>query len=57
MTAACNAPLTHRFKRQGREGADEALGELIDEIESYLPAELPDGAATQPSSPWTCTPV
>jgi transcriptional regulator with XRE-family HTH domain len=48
MTAACNAPLIHRLKRRSREDADEALGELIDEVESYLPAEPPDGAATQP---------
>jgi MmyB-like transcription regulator ligand binding domain len=48
MTAACNAPLIHRLKRKSREGADDALGELIDEVESHLPPELPDGAATQP---------
>jgi transcriptional regulator with XRE-family HTH domain len=48
MTAACNAPLIQRLKRKSREDADPALGELIDEVESYLPAELPDGAATQP---------
>lgn len=48
MTAACNAPLIHTLKRKSREGADEALGELIDEVESYLPPELPDGVATQP---------
>jgi transcriptional regulator with XRE-family HTH domain len=48
MTAACNAPLIHRLKRKSRDDADEALGELIGEVESYLPAEPPDGAATQP---------
>jgi transcriptional regulator with XRE-family HTH domain len=48
MTAACNAPLIHRLKRKSREDADEALGELIDEVESYLPAEPPNGAITQP---------
>jgi transcriptional regulator with XRE-family HTH domain len=48
MTAACSAPLVHRLKRKSRDDADEALGELIDEIESYLPAHPPDGAATQP---------
>jgi transcriptional regulator with XRE-family HTH domain len=48
MTAACNAPLIHRLKRKSRDNADRALGELIDEIESYLPAEPPSGPATQP---------
>ena len=48
MTAACNAPLIHRLKRKSREDADEPLRELIDEVESYLPAEPPDRAATQP---------
>jgi transcriptional regulator with XRE-family HTH domain len=48
MTAACNAPLIHRLKRKSREDADQALGELIDEIESYLPDDAPDAPATQP---------
>jgi transcriptional regulator with XRE-family HTH domain len=48
LTAACNAPLIHRLKRKSRDNADQALGELIDEIESYLPAEPPSGPATQP---------
>jgi transcriptional regulator with XRE-family HTH domain len=48
MTAACSVPLIHRLKRRSREDADEALGDLIDEVESYLPAEPPDGPATQP---------
>jgi transcriptional regulator with XRE-family HTH domain len=48
MTAACNAPLIHRLKRKSRDEADEALGALIDDVESYLPAAPPDGAATQP---------
>ncbi len=48
MTAACNAPLIHTLRRKSREDADEPLRELIDEVESYLPAELPDRAATQP---------
>jgi Aldolase/RraA len=47
-TAACNAPLIHRLKRKSREDADEALRELIDEVESYLPSEPPDSPATQP---------
>jgi transcriptional regulator with XRE-family HTH domain len=48
MTAACNAPLIHQLKRRSRDDADEALAELIEEIEPYLPAEPPDGVATQP---------
>jgi hypothetical protein len=30
MTAACNAPLTHRLKRRSREDADPALAKLMD---------------------------
>jgi transcriptional regulator with XRE-family HTH domain len=48
MTAACNAPLIHRLKRKSRDDANEALGALIDEVESFLPREPPDGPATQP---------
>jgi transcriptional regulator with XRE-family HTH domain len=48
MTAACSAPLVHQLRRKSRDHADAALGELIDEIESYLPAEPPAGPATQP---------
>jgi hypothetical protein len=48
MTAACNAPLIRRLKRKSRDEADEALGALIDEVETYLPAEPPDGATTEP---------
>jgi transcriptional regulator with XRE-family HTH domain len=47
-TAACSAPLIHRLKRKSRDDADEALADLIDEVESYLPSEPPAGAATQP---------
>jgi transcriptional regulator with XRE-family HTH domain len=48
MTAACNTPLIHQLKRKSRDNADEVLGELIDEIESYLPPEPPDGPVHQP---------
>jgi hypothetical protein len=48
MTAACNAPLIHRLKRRSREDADPALAKLVEEVESYLPAEPPTSAATQP---------
>jgi transcriptional regulator with XRE-family HTH domain len=48
MTAACNAPLIHRLKRRSREDADPALGQLIEEVESYLPDDPPTGQATQP---------
>jgi transcriptional regulator with XRE-family HTH domain len=48
MTAACNAPLIQKLKRKSREDADPALGELIEDVESYLPDVPPSGAATQP---------
>jgi transcriptional regulator with XRE-family HTH domain len=48
MTAACNAPLIHQLRRKSRDNADQALGELVDELESYLPAESPAGPALQP---------
>ncbi|HLM31583.1 MAG TPA: helix-turn-helix transcriptional regulator [Solirubrobacterales bacterium] len=48
MTAACNVPLIQRLKRRSRDEANPALADLIDEIESYLPAELPAAGATQP---------
>jgi transcriptional regulator with XRE-family HTH domain len=48
MTAACNAPLIHKLRRKGRENADPALGELIDDVGSHLPDDPPAGAATQP---------
>jgi hypothetical protein len=48
MTAACNAPLITKLRRRSREDADPALGELIDEVESYLPNAPPTGPATQP---------
>jgi transcriptional regulator with XRE-family HTH domain len=48
MTAACNTPLIHQLRRKSRDNADEALGRLLDEIESYLPREPPDGPVHQP---------
>jgi len=48
MTAACNAPLIHKLKRRSRDDGDEALGQLIDEVESYLPDRPADEPATQP---------
>jgi transcriptional regulator with XRE-family HTH domain len=48
MTAACNAPLIQKLRRRSREDADPALGELIEEVASYLPADPPAGRATQP---------
>lgn len=47
MTAACNAPLIQKLKRKSREEADPALGELIDEVASYLPDDPPTSPATQ----------
>jgi hypothetical protein len=48
MTAACSTPLIHQLKRKSRDTADEALGELIDDLESYLPSDPPAGPAVQP---------
>jgi hypothetical protein len=48
MTAACNTPLIHKLRRRSREDADPALGELIEEVASYLPDAPPAGRATQP---------
>jgi transcriptional regulator with XRE-family HTH domain len=48
MTAACNAPLVQRLKRKSREDADDALRELVAELESYLPDRPPARPATQP---------
>jgi transcriptional regulator with XRE-family HTH domain len=48
MTAACNAPLIQKLRRRSREDADPALGDLIEEVESYLPEDPPAGLATQP---------
>jgi transcriptional regulator with XRE-family HTH domain len=48
MTAACNTPLIHQLRRKSRDNADQALAELVDEIESYLPPEPPDGLVNQP---------
>ena len=48
MTAACNAPVIYRLKRKAREDANEALSELVEEVESYLPAEPPVAPATRP---------
>jgi hypothetical protein len=48
MTPACSTPLIHQLKRKSRKDADDALGELMEEIESYLPADPPDGPTHQP---------
>lgn len=48
MTAACNAPLIHRLKHKASDDADEALAELVDELVSYLPDEVPPATPTQP---------
>jgi transcriptional regulator with XRE-family HTH domain len=48
MTAACNTPLIHQLRRKSRDNADEALAELVDELEGYLPLEPPDGPVHQP---------
>ena len=48
MTAACNAPLITKLRRRSRDDADPALGELIEDVESYLPDDPPTSPATQP---------
>jgi len=48
MTAACNAPLVQRLKRKSREDADDALRELVAELETYLPDRPSARPATQP---------
>jgi transcriptional regulator with XRE-family HTH domain len=48
MTPACSTPLIHQLRRKSRDDADEALGELIDEVESYLPSAPRAGTVTQP---------
>jgi transcriptional regulator with XRE-family HTH domain len=48
MTAACNTPLIRQLKRKSRDDADEALAALVDEVESYLPDQLPESPAHQP---------
>jgi transcriptional regulator with XRE-family HTH domain len=48
MTPGCSTPLVRQLRRKSRDDADPALGELLDEIESYLPAEPPVGPVTQP---------
>ena len=48
MTAACNAPLITKLRRKSREDADPALGELIEDVEAYLPDDRQTSPATQP---------
>ena len=48
MTAACSTPLIHQLRRKSRDDWDAALGELIEEVESYLPPEPPVGPIHQP---------
>lgn len=48
MTPARSIPLIHQLKRTSRDDADATLAELIDEVESYLPAESPAGLPITP---------
>ena len=48
MTAACSTPLIHQLRRRSRDDADVALGELLDEVESYLPEPAEPVPAHQP---------
>ena len=54
MTAACNAPLITKLRRKSREDADPALGELIDDVEAYLPDDHRPARRPSPSCRWTC---
>jgi MmyB-like transcription regulator ligand binding domain len=47
MTAACNVPLIRQLKRKSRDNADQALADLVDEAESYLPDPPPPATAAQ----------
>lgn len=44
MTPACSTALVHHLKRKSRDEANGALSELVDEMETYLPPEPPNGA-------------
>ncbi|HET6737634.1 MAG TPA: helix-turn-helix transcriptional regulator [Kribbella sp.] len=48
MTAACSLGLIHQLKRKSRDTADEALSNLITEVETYLPDQPPMAPAQQP---------
>lgn len=41
MTPACSTALVHHLERKSRDEADAALGELVEEMESYLPPDRP----------------
>ncbi|MEU8222348.1 helix-turn-helix transcriptional regulator [Kribbella sp. NPDC048915] len=48
MTAACSLGLIHQLRRKSRDTADDALATLVEEVESYLPDNLPTAPAQQP---------
>jgi transcriptional regulator with XRE-family HTH domain len=48
MTAACSLGLIHQLKRKSRDTADEALSDLVTEVETYLPDQPPTAPAQQP---------
>jgi transcriptional regulator with XRE-family HTH domain len=48
MTAACNTPLIRQLRHKSRDSADGALAALVDEVESYLPDELPAPGGHEP---------
>ncbi|MFG1909777.1 helix-turn-helix domain-containing protein [Kribbella sp. NPDC048928] len=48
MTAACSLGLIHQLKRKSRDTADEALSNLVTEVEAYLPDQAPTAPAQQP---------
>jgi transcriptional regulator with XRE-family HTH domain len=50
LTPACSTPLIRQLRQRSRDDADEVLGALVDEIESYLPPELPASPVHQPTA-------
>ncbi|MEU4194375.1 helix-turn-helix transcriptional regulator [Kribbella sp. NPDC026611] len=48
MTAACSVPLIHQLRRRSREDANQALSDLLEEVEPYLPDTPLTAAAQQP---------
>lgn len=47
-TAACSTPLIEQLKRKSRDDSDPALHELIDELDSFFPADAHGGPIHQP---------
>lgn len=48
MTPACSTPLIHQLRQRSHRDSNEALADLIGELEAYLPDEPPNGPFQQP---------